>query len=181
MVTQIAFIRGINVGGQKKVAMQDLARVFESLHLQEFKTYIQSGNLIFKTAGTGGKKLAKLMEDKIKSNLGFSAEVIVLTQNELGDIIRKNPFLKSKTVKLDKLHVTFLSDQPSGTAREELKTLHDPIDQFSLGEKHIYLYCPNGYGRTKLNNNFLEKKLNTPATTRNWKTVTTLFQLAEEL
>jgi uncharacterized protein (DUF1697 family) len=90
-----------------------------------------------------------------------------------------NPFIKKKNIDPRKLHVTFLSPEPGLSNVHALNGIHYPPDEFILKGKEIYLHCPDGYGRSKLNNNFFEKKLKVTATTRNWRTVNELIKLAE--
>src|SRR5206468_3481501 len=100
------------------------------------------------------------------------------TAKELEEIIKRNPFLTDTAIDHSKLHVTFLSEAAPQSALEELQPLAVKPEQFRVIGREIYLYCPNGYGRTKLSNTAIEKKLAVGATTRNWKTVTTLLAMA---
>jgi len=170
-------LRGINVGGQKRIKMDELKGLYESLGLDNIQTYIQSGNVLFSATETDCVKLAGKIEQKIKRSFGFEVVVIIRTKNELGKIIRKNPLADKDE---SKLHVTFLSDYPESIPKEEIKKVVGKSEEFAIEEREIYLYCPNGYGNTKLSNNFFERKLKVTATTRNWKTVTTLFEMAKE-
>jgi uncharacterized protein (DUF1697 family) len=94
-------------------------------------------------------------------------------------VLAANPFLKANTDP-NKLHVTFLYNPPSKTAISSLSLPAASGDQFWFGEQAVYLYCPNGYGKTRLSNDFFERKLSVPATTRNWNTVNALYQLANQ-
>ncbi len=173
----IALLRGINVSGQKKIKMTDLQTLFESLSFSEVKTYIQSGNVIFSAKENKKEVNENKITAAIKHNFGFPVDVIVVTPQELESLIINNPFVKKKK-DIDKLHVVFLSNVP---LKENLKKLNNSDflpEKFIIDEKYIYLFVPNGYGRAKLNNNFFENKLKVPATTRNWKTVKMLFDLA---
>ncbi|MFN8297140.1 MAG: DUF1697 domain-containing protein [Chitinophagales bacterium] len=177
MQTYISILRGINVSGQKKMLMTDLARLYEDLGFKDVVTYIQSGNVIFKTDKKfTNVKLAKLIEDKIVATYNFQVPVIIRTLKELQDIISANPFVKEE---IDSLYVTFLSNSPNEINLEKLDNVNFLPDKFEIIYKEIFLSV-SSYGNTKLNNNFFENKLKVTATTRNWKTVNKLLELANE-
>lgn len=167
----IALLRGINVGGQKKIKMIDLQNIFKSLSFENVKTYIQSGNVIFDSESTDIINLTNEIKKKINENLGFSVETIIRTAEEIRNIVNNNPFIKEPNIELDKLHVIFLSDIPNPSTVMLLDIRKEENEKFLIISKVVYLYCPNGYGKTKLNNSMFEKKLKTVATTRNWKTL----------
>jgi uncharacterized protein (DUF1697 family) len=158
--------------------MADLATVFESLGFKNVKTYLQSGNILFEHDSVDAAKIAENIERKISQNFGFSVNVIIRTRDELESIVNSNPFIKDPTIEFDKLHVTFLRDMPD--TRTILDINKDENEKFEVMGKEIYLYCPNGYGRTKLKNGVFEKKLNTTATTRNWKTTNKLLEMSRK-
>jgi uncharacterized protein (DUF1697 family) len=173
-------LRGINVGGQKIIKMENLRRSFESLGFQHVRSYVQSGNVIFEASKTSTTSLSRKIGDKILSDYGFSIPLILRTSSEMTKITSDNPFLKEKEVDRSKLHVTFLSEPPAKAALGKLDTLHGDFDEFRVRDREIYLYCPNGYGRTKLSNNAIEKLLGVHATTRNWKSVNKLAEISSE-
>ena len=173
----VAILRGINVAGSKPIKMDDLKKMFSDLKLKNVSTYIQSGNIFFESDISDQKKLEGLISNGILKVFKFEVPVIIRNSDELKVIIEKNPFLKEKNIDVTKLHVTFLSAIPDKTYINSIKeTAYEP-DRFIIKEREIYLYCPNGYGNTKLNNNFFENKLKLKATTRNWKTVLKLYEL----
>ncbi len=177
MQTFISILRGINVSGQKKMLMTDLAKLYEDLGFKEVVTYIQSGNVIFKTDKKfTNVKLAKLIEDKIAATCNFQVPVIIRTLNELQHIFAINPFIKED---IDSLYVTFLSNSPNAVNLEKLDNVSFLPDRFEIRDKEIFLSV-SSYGSTKLSNNFFENKLKVTATTRNWKTVIKLLELANE-
>lgn len=178
MATYISLLRGINVSGQKSIKMDDLKRLYEQLHFQHVKTYIQSGNVIFSTAETNRNKLAGFIQKTIIDEYGFVVPVIVLTVETLKTIVQNNPFVKDKQKSIDFMHVTFLADMPGQFDGEAIKLRKDANEEIVVTNSAVYLYCPNGYGRTKLNNNFLESKLKVMATTRNWKITNDLLAIA---
>lgn len=178
MKTFISILRGINVG-QKKVLMADLKALYENLGLKDIVTYIQSGNVIFKTdKKTGDLAVAGKIEQALYDRYKFEVPVIVRTVEEIEAVLAGNPFLKEKGISEDKLHVTFLSDKPSPARLDTLKDVSYPPDRFVVAGKEVFLHCPVSYGETKLSNKFFENKLEVTATTRNWKTVNKLAELA---
>lgn len=178
MKIYISILRGINVSGQKKIKMKDLRKLYEDLNFKNIKTYIQSGNVIFEDQTTIHRELEERIEKKILQNFGFSIPVVVKDKDELIDVIKNNPFLNLKKEDTSKLHITFLSDEPEPSRVDKIKGGQYEPDEFTLSGKVIYLFCPNGYGRTKLSNNFFENKLKVVATTRNWKTLNELINIA---
>ena len=178
MQSYIAILRGINVSGQKKVLMEDLREMLKEMKLQDAKTYIQSGNIVFKSDGKlSNEKLAAKIEAGIKKKFGFDVPVIVRSEKEWEKAMASNPFLKDKKVNPERMYITFLSAPPEKKLADELKTFSSPPDQFHINGAEIFLHCPISYGETKLSNNFFEKKLKVIATTRNWKTVNTLLEM----
>lgn len=159
--------------------MENLITAYESLDLNNVRTYVQSGNVFFDSSNSNTSKLSSIIEKRIKRVFGFDVAVLIRTRNELQKIIEKNPFVNQKGVESSELYVIFLSRAPAETDLKQMKDIQSEPDAFDVSGKEIYLFCPHGYGKTKLSNNFFEKKLNVPATTRNWKTVTMLFSLAK--
>lgn len=177
-LTYVALLRGINLGGHKIVKMDRLRKTFEELGFEDVKTYIQSGNVVFKASAQAPENLAKRIEEKVLRQFGFAVPVVVKTSDEIGDVIRNNPLVKEKGIDLSKLHVTFLSGAPEKSALKVLEAIAAGPDQFRGSGAAIYLHCPNGYHETKLGNNVLEKMLKVGATTRNWKTVNQLYVMS---
>ena len=185
MKTFISLLRGVNVSGQNKIRMPELKGVYESMGLVNVETYIQSGNVLFDTSDQEPVPLAAAIEAGINRSFGTSVQVLLRDAALLKRILTGNPFINQRLEHSEKLHVTFLSAQPSGSALSSLppqaETDHPGagnVDEFLVNGKEIYLFCPNGYGRTRLSNNFFERKLHVSATTRNWKTVNALYTLA---
>ena len=170
-------LRGINVSGHKMIKMEALRASFDALRFRNVETYVQSGNVVFDAANGSVATLSKKIERTILADFGFSVPVFLRTANELEEIVKRNPFLTDSAIDHSKLHITFLSDAASKTAVEELQSLAMKPEQFRIIGREIYLYCPNGYGRTRLSNTAIEKKLSLGATTRNWKTVNTLLAM----
>ncbi len=177
MNTYISMLRGINLGN-KTMRMADLKSLYESLGFGNIRTYVQSGNVVFESSETDSEKLESLIEKQIEKSFGFQVPTLVRDADYFKRVIDNNPFFTKRHEDPARLHVTFLYKIPGQSDMAQLATPKDETDEFSLGEKEIYLFCPNGYGRTKLSNTFFEKKLKIPATTRNWNTVNALFNLA---
>jgi uncharacterized protein (DUF1697 family) len=174
----VALLRGINVGGHKKVSMADLRILIASLGHTDVSTYIQSGNALFTSPRDDPAELGREIERLIAQNLGLEVTVLIRTPTELEEVIASNPFLSAET-SLSKLYVSFLSAQPEDGRLSTIdKGRFDP-DDFKVGTRVIYLRYPNGAGRTKLTNDVLERALGLRATSRNWNTVTKLVELAK--
>lgn len=175
----IALLRGINLGGYKIVRMEALRVCFEGLGCRGVQTYVQSGNVVFDAVEKEAARYTDDISNRIQRDFGFPVPVLLRTSEELRRIVRQNPFLKQQKVDPAKLHVTFLSTTAPKSAEQDVKTLAAKEEQFRIHGREIYLYCPDGYGRTKLSNTAIEKKLGAEATTRNWKTVQALLALAQ--
>ena len=181
MQTFISILRGINVSGQKKILMADLKALYEKLKLKEVITYIQSGNVVFKTdEKISDREFAEKIEKAIFKKYDFHVPVIIRNEDEIKKIIAANDFVKEKNIDLKRLHVTFLSEIPSKTNVESIENIDFSPEKFIIKGKEIYLHIPVSYGETKLSNNFFEKKLKVTATTRNWNTVNKLFEIASQ-
>jgi uncharacterized protein (DUF1697 family) len=178
MTKYIAILRGINVGSNRKVPMAELKVLCSKLGLRNVQNYIQSGNLIFELAKPESiADLQDRLHQAISETFGFDIPVIVRTALEMDESITSNPFLKEKDTDIDKLHLTFLKEEPSPELLERIIALQFLPDRFEIVGKDVFVYCENGYGRTKITNDFFEKKLKVQATTRNWKTVMKLHEM----
>jgi uncharacterized protein (DUF1697 family) len=173
----IALLRGINVGGKNKIKMIDLKAMFESLSFKNVKTYIQSGNIIFDYDATDTMKLTNKIQEKISETFGFLVKTIIRSAEDFRNIANNNPFIKEPNIDLDKLYVTLMLEEPEQNTVLILDMKKEENEDFLIISKEIYLYCPNGYGETKLNNAMFEKKLNVSSTTRNWKTINNILGL----
>ena len=173
-------LRGINVGGQKKIRMSDLASLYESLGLAHVKTYVQSGNVVFQSTKSDAAALTNLLEARIKQSWGYSVSVFIRDTNDFQRVIANNPFLNKRREDPARLGVTFLYCLPSEEKWSGLGTPKDKADEFSFDGQEIYLFCPNGFARTKFSNTFFEKKLSVAATSRNWNTVIALHRIASQ-
>src|SRR6266849_7834923 len=145
------------------------------------ETYVQSGNIVLQSALENPNIIAKRIGAKIIESFGFEVAVIVRTSKEMRNVSSNNPFLKEKGIDSSKLHVTFLEETVQKTSLEKLAELSTSPDRFYPAPREIYIYCPLGYGRTKLSNVGVEKALSVTATTRNWKTTNKLLEMVSKL
>ncbi len=179
MSLQIALLRGINVSGHNPIRMEALRRSFESLGYGRITTYLQSGNVVFVPPEDDPETTASHIAAKIREDFGWDVPVLVLTAEKLLAVASRNPLFKKPDIDPAFLHVTFLSSLPLSPDTPALALRCGPGERIVLDGDVVYLYCPGGYGNTKLSNTFLETKLGVKATTRNWKTVTQLLELVK--
>jgi uncharacterized protein (DUF1697 family) len=181
MAVLISMLRGVNVGGHNKISMADLRTMYESLGLLDPQTFVQSGNLVFRAKEQNLPALAKRIEDAIEKHFGFRCDVIVRTPAELKDVIARNPFGKRRNVDPGKLLVTFLANDPSAEARDQVLKIKTDPEELHINGREVYIYFPNGIGQSKLSWPTIGKKLGTTGTGRNWNSVTKLLEMAERL
>lgn len=180
IVTCISLFRGINVGGHNKIRMDDLKKVHEDLGLQDVVLYIQSGNVVFKSNSTDTAKISAQIKESVEKTFGFSVEVMVRTADELQAIIAKNPFADQQDKELKWIVVFFLATRPSNSAQEDLLKTYTGPEEIFVRNNEVYIYYPDGIGRSKLTNTLLEKKLKTAGTARNWNTVLQLQKMIQQ-
>lgn len=176
--THAALLRGINVGGHAKIPMRELAELFGSLGHGEVATYIQSGNVVFRSAGGRPDVVARALEEAIARRFGQNVTVILRTPAELVSIATANPFPEAED-EPSKLHVLFLDRLPAGTAIAGLDPDRSPGDLFQAAGREVYLRFPAGSGRTKLTLDWFERQLGVKGTARNWNTLLKLIALTE--
>lgn len=177
MTTYISLLRGINVSGKNIIKMDDLKKMYEKLNCKNISTYLQSGNVVFTAEENNKTELETKITGQIKNDFGYEVPVIVLTISDLKQITDNNPFLQEPDKDQTFFHVTFLSGKPENYDPAVITDKKEKGEEIIITEKAVYLYCPNGYGKTKLTNNLIENKLKVGATTRNWKTTTELFRI----
>lgn len=180
MKTAIALLRGINVSGQKIIKMADLREVCTAAGLHQVRTYVQSGNILFETDVADPRALEQTVHQLILDRFGFDVPVLVKFTDDLQLVVSENPYTEEKGFDLKRLYVTFLGQIPADDRLAKLTEVDYSPEEFIRSEKTIYFFSPNGYGRAKMNNNFFEQKLKVTATTRNWKTVNKLIEMALE-
>ena len=175
----VALLRGINVGGKNRLRMKELAAMFVDAGCDDVRTYIQSGNVVFRTDSTPVEDIPSLISASILNRFGYRVPVVTRTAREFQEIVQANPFVEAGA-ESDKLHVVFLAELPDGAHVEALAPNRAPADEFAVLGREIYLYCPNGLARTKLTNSYFDSRLSTTSTTRNWRTVLRLLELATD-
>ena len=173
----IALLRGINVSGQKKIPMAELRELLTNAGLEHVKTYIQSGNVIFKSPETDAQKLELKMHEAIKTHFGFEVPVLVKTPSQLQQVFDDCPFPEEKKTNS---YFTLLYAIPDEGLVKEAAKMSYPNEEFVITSDCIYFYCAIGYGKAKYNNNFFERKLKTTSTARNYKTMVKLLSLCAE-
>jgi uncharacterized protein (DUF1697 family) len=166
-------LRGVNLGASRRIKMEDLRAVYETLGLRDVRTYVQSGNVVFRSPR--GISPARV-EAAIEERFGFRSAVIHRTPEELRAVIARNPF---PGVEGSKLAVWFLSDDPGEEAREKVRALDMPPEKLHVEARELYIYFPEGMARPKLNLGKIDRALKVAATARNWNTVTKLLEMAE--
>ncbi|WP_179021918.1 DUF1697 domain-containing protein [Winogradskyella forsetii] len=176
MKTYIALLRGINVGGHKKVPMAELRTLLTKSGLQNVKTYIQSGNVIFQSSENDVKTLEVKIGTLILHYFGFEVPVLVRTRQELLTIFNNCPFSETKKVES---YFIMLCKIPSKDDTKEASQKSYPNEEYTIINDCIYLFCANGYGRAKFNLGYFENKLKVNATARNYKTMVKLIALSE--
>jgi len=181
MIKYVAFLRGINVGGNKLIKMADLREVFEAAGCKNVSTYIQSGNVIFAAKETNADALARKIEKKIQQSLGHQVTVMVRTAAELKACVKGDPFKNIKSGEGAAVFVTFMSAEPIKQPRLPFIIARENVEVLAIRNRTAFIVCrrkPNGtFG---FPNAFLEKELGVAATTRNWNTVTKMLKLVEE-
>jgi uncharacterized protein (DUF1697 family) len=181
MAVVISLLRGVNVGGHNKIKMDALRALYESLGLRDAQTYVQSGNVVFRTGEKNLTRLANRIENGIENSFGFRPAVILRTASELKDVIARNPFAARRGIEPSKFLVTFLAADPGQQAREKILQIKADPEELRADGRELYIYFPNGMARPKLSPAAIERALKTPGTGRNWNSVTKLLEIAENL
>ena len=175
------FLRGVNVGGHAKIKMDALRALFASLKFENPQTYVQSGNIVFKTSERNLELVASRIKQAITKKFACSPEIMLRSVAELRAVVLNNPFAKRDNIEPGKLHVFFLSAQPAKDAKENLRQLAIQTEELHLMGRELFIYFPNGVGKSKLPWARLDKALQTSGTGRNWNSVTKVLELAERL
>ena len=181
MHTYISMLRGINVSGQNIIKMTELKMLYESLHLINVTTYIQSGNIVFQSRSNDPLSISTSIEKAIVKSFGFPVTVVLRRPAEFRKVINRFPLLGTPNIDEGKLYVTFLKSRPTPALVKAIALVPAKTsDVYEIGGSEIYVYCANGYGKTLFSNSYFEKRLGVVATTRNWKTVRTLLAMSSE-
>jgi uncharacterized protein (DUF1697 family) len=180
MTKYIALLRGINVSGKNSIRMAALQNSFSALGFTEIQTYLQSGNVVFNSGKSDEPALAAAIQNKITQDFGLDVPVLVLTASKFMSIAKANPLLPQSGGDEKQFHCTFLFGPVSKEYFQSCKLPAAEGEQAVLLDNIVFLHCPHGYGKTKLNNKYFERLLDVPATTRNWRTVLALKGLFNE-
>lgn len=177
----LALLRGINVGGKNKLPMKDLVDLFVAEGCTNVRTYIQSGNVLFRADPDLAAIVADRASRRIYERFGFQVPVVLRSTEQLRGVVSNNPFLTegAPSVNDESLHVMFLADEPDPRLVASLDPLRSPPDAFVVRGPEIFLQLPNGMARTKLTNAYFDARLRTVCTARNWRTVTTLLGMLD--
>jgi uncharacterized protein (DUF1697 family) len=179
MPVYVAMLRGINVGPHKRMKMDKLRASCEALGFEQVKTYIQSGNIVFQAGKLKADAVAKRLAERIVGDFGFTVEIILRTKDEMQQIIKRNPLAKDHGADQAKMHVVFLAEAPKLEALKKLESLTLPPEKIRTSGKEVYFYLPNGVSGSSLWKQPTDRILVVPSTMRNWRTVTTLYEMAE--
>lgn len=179
MTRYVSLFRGINVGGNQLVKMDALKELHRSLNLQDIQTYIQSGNVVFTSDNPDVAQIQKDIEDGFAQKFGFQVKVMLRTAGEFNKMIENNPFQNQPVRESRWVVAIFLASDPISTALEDIQKTYTGPEEIHIIGKETFIYYPEGQGRSKLTNTFLEKKLKTSGTARNWNTVLRLQKLME--
>jgi len=181
MPVVVSFLRAVNVGGHASIKMADLRALYESLKFKDVQTYIQSGNVVFRTDEKDLPKLSKRIQAGIEKRFGVKPGVMLRTSEEMRGIVARNPFAKRRGIEPGKLLVYFLEEELSANICAQLRALPLASEELIPSGKELFIYFSNGMGKSKLPWGRLEKICAVPGTGRNWNSVTKLRTMAEAL
>jgi len=179
MARQIALLRGVNLGGQKRVQMARLRELVQQLDYRDVTTYVQSGNVVFTGPDEPSEAVAEKLEAQIAASLGFEVPVVVRSREELAEVVRANPMRDIATVPA-RYHVIFLKDAVRPERLTHIEPAEFDPDRFHMHGREVYLWTPEGLGTSRLARALTDKRLGQIATARNWKTVERLLAIADE-
>jgi uncharacterized protein (DUF1697 family) len=180
MPVAISMLRGVNLG-KRRLKMEELRSVYESLGLRDVETHVQSGNVVFRTGARPPKNLAAAIEDAIERKFGFRSAVILRSPAEMREVIARNPFAGRAGLYPAKLLVWFLAADPGDEARKKARAVPAGTEELRTAARELYIYFPDGLARPKLSMTAVEKCLGVPGTGRNWNTVEKLAEIAERI
>lgn len=180
MPVLISMLRGVNLGSHNRIKMDALQKLYESLGLDAPRTYVQSGNVVFRTREKNLPLLAKKIQAGIEKKLGCCPDVLLRTTNEMKQVVAANPFA-GRNLEPGKILVSFLSAEPGPEVEETLARLKKYPEELHLRGRELYIYFPNGAGKTKLPWSQLERLFKVTGTARNWNSVNALLEIAAEM
>ena len=175
MAQYLALLRAVNVGANK-VIMSELRELFTALGYGGVRTHLQTGNVVFTADGTDRPALAAAISAAIEERMGVRSTVLLRSRDELAETIHADPF-KARGVDAARRYLTFLDTAPDPGLVAALDPEYGAPDEYALGDRVVYVHCPNGYGRTKLSNAYFERRLQVPATSRGFRVAIKLLGL----
>ncbi|MFB6317942.1 DUF1697 domain-containing protein [Saccharicrinis sp. FJH54] len=178
MKTYIALLRGVNVTGHNKIKMADLKVAFEKNGFKDVTTYIQSGNVIFKSSDKPVNELENEIYELLQKTFSLDVETMVLTPEDLKNAVEESPYKPGAEIDENRIYFMFLKSKPQQDAIQKLSEVPLKDEFYVLKDRLLSAHLPNGFGKAKLTTNFIESKLKVAATARNWKTVDKLLLLA---
>jgi uncharacterized protein (DUF1697 family) len=181
MPVAVSILRGVNVGGHHKIKMDGLRALYQSIGFRKVETYIQSGNVVFELKAAELKSAAKRIEDAIEKQYSFRVGVVLRTAAELRQSLAGNPFADRKGMNPAKLLICFLAAQPAANCAERLAAIKVQGEEIRQAGSELFIYFPDGQGKSKLTMAMLDKAAGTFCTGRNLNTVEKLLEMAERI
>jgi len=181
MTVVISMLRGVNLLKYNRIKMDALRELYVSLKFEDVATFIQSGNVVFRTKERDLGKIARRIGDGIEKGFGFRPHVVLRTAEEMRGVIARNPFAARKEVEPGKLLVWFLAADPGDEARKKVLTVKMEREELRIEERELYIYFPDGQGLSKLSLAAVDRALKILGTGRNWNSVLKLMEMAEKL
>ena len=168
--------------GHNKMKMADLTALYHNLGFNDAVALIQSGNVVFSSGAQYSiPELSMMLEKAILERFGYVVPVMIRSAEELKNIILVNPYLAEESFEPSRMAVVFLPEKVSEEQTLKVINIDYPPDKFTVSGSEIFIYCPNGFGKTKLYTNFFEKKMGVTGTARNWNTVRTILDIATKM
>lgn len=180
METYITLLRGVNMTGHNLIKMTGLVNLLRQIGYIDAETYIQSGNIVFTCHNDSRDDVSLVIRKAIFAEFNLDIGVITRTLDEMTKIVSANPFIEESDFDQSKMAVIFLEQNPSDAQVSKVADIDYPPDKFHINGSEIYIYCPSGFGQTKLYTNFFEAKMKVTGTARNWRTLTRLLEIAEK-
>jgi uncharacterized protein (DUF1697 family) len=169
------------MGGHNKIKMVDLAAMFTSLGFRDVVTYIQSGNVVFHDPlDSSDEVLSTRIENGISETFKLNISAVIRHVEEIEGLIPRNPYLAEKNFDPARMGVVFLRKAPDQAGLKKMEGISFPPDKFEISGSEIFLFCPNGFGRSKLSTNYFENKMKVTGTARNWQTILKMLELANK-
>ncbi len=179
MPVVVSMLRGVNLGPHNRIKMDALRALYESLGLRDVQSYVQSGNILYRTSKRDLEAVARQVEEAMLERHGIRTAIVQRSCEDLRGVVERNPFAGREGIDPARLGVTFLREDPGQAARDQAAALAVGPEEMHLTGREMYVYYVNGFARTKFPGVAIEKTLKTTGTTRNWNSVTKLLELSE--